>query len=130
MPGGLRAHSRPSAGPPCLRPCALLRDTRVCCSPAVWGRAAHVFKCACDSGPVARRLSGSHTGPTSVCVRVNVCVYERAHAGFRACLATVRGHGEMPARPQPLAFRTHKLRDERKLGRLHRPSPGPAVRGL
>lgn len=80
MRGGLRVRSRPSAGPSCLRPCALLQDTRVCCSPAVWGRAAHVSKCACDSGLVARRLSGSHTGPTSVCVRVTVCTRERTQA--------------------------------------------------
>lgn len=111
MLGGLRACSWLSAGPSCLRSCALLQGTRVCSSLAVWGRAAHVSKCACDSGLVARGLSELHTGPTSVCVRVNACVYKRAHAGYRSPLATVGAHGEMPVRPQTLEFRTHKLWD-------------------
>lgn len=42
----------------------------VCSLLAVWGRAAHVFKCTYDSGLVARGLSRSHTGPAQKCMYV------------------------------------------------------------
>lgn len=74
----MSAAVRASPGHTCVR-----RTTRVdvCSSLAVWGRAAHVSKCACESGLVARGLSGSHTGPVySVCTYGCLCVFTGEHA--------------------------------------------------